>query len=194
MKLPIFILSFCSMAFSAGQSLEEILRSTIQKNGQIQESLMDVEIARAQLDLAKSALFPKASALLIAAPIFEERGNAISSESNWSKWGPFIKTGVEIIQPIYTFGMISSYRRAAENQIIAREELASAKRGEMVAMAKEFYYGYLMARDLEELVEDLATFLEEAVTSAEDSLKDKKKSNVKSHDVFKLKTVLEDLR
>ncbi len=180
---------------SVSNSLETILKSTLANNGQIQEAVGDIEAARAQLDQARAAMWPKASAMVLAAPIFEERGNALNSTSNWGKWGPFITGGVQIVEPLYTFGMIGSYRKAAEGQITARSELAQVKRDEMVMAAKEFYYSYQMASDLGKLVDDLIGFLEEAVTTAEDQLKDKKKKGtVKPHDVFKLKSALEDLK
>jgi outer membrane protein TolC len=46
---------------------------------------------------------------------------------------------------------------------------------------------------LEALTEDLVKFLEEAIETAEKNLKQKKKSVVKSHDLYRLKTALEDL-
>jgi len=176
-------------------SLDQILKSTVSSNGQIQESLQEVEAARAQLSQAHAAMWPKASALVIAAPIFEETGNAVSSTSNWNKWGPYVTSGIQIVQPLYTFGQISGYKLAAEKQIVAKSELASAKRDEMIAMAKEFYYGYQMACDMDLLVDDLISFLQEALTTSEENNKKKKKGaeKVKPHDLFRLKSALEDL-
>jgi outer membrane protein TolC len=51
-----------------------------------------------------------------------------------------------------------------------------------------------MATDLDKLVGDLSDYLTEAVKTAEETMKSKKKSNVKPHDLYKLKTALEDLR
>src|SRR5262249_2404233 len=117
------------------------------------------------------------------------------SQSNWNKWGPFITGGGQIVQPLYSFGMLSSYRRAAENQITARTEQAQMKRLEILYNAKEFYYGYLMATALDNLVDDLVSFLEEAVKTAEETLENKsRKSNIKPHDLYRLKSALEDLR
>lgn len=179
----------------ASISLEQLLKNTLANSGQIQESMQDIEIARAQLDQARAAMWPKASAIVLAAPIFEERGNATASTANWSKWGPFFKGGLEIAQPLYTFGQIGSYKRAAESQIIAREGQADMKRAEVLLTTKEFYYGFQMAKELENLVDDLIKFLEEAVETAEETLAEKKKSStIKPHDVFRLKTALEDLR
>ncbi len=154
--------------------------------------MQDVEIARAQLAQANAAWMPKASALVIGAPLFEETGNAVTSTSNWNHWGPFVKAGTEIVQPLFTFGMISSYQRAAESQVAAKEKLVEVKRAEIVLTAKEMYYSFLMASELHALVEKLAAFLGEAVASAEKSAKEEK-SSVKPHDIFRLKTTLDDL-
>lgn len=175
-------------------TFEKIIKATLANNGQIQEAVQDIEIARAQLEQARSAIFPKGNVLVIGAPIFEETGNALKSTSNWKKWGPLVKGSVELVEPLYSFGMIGNYKKAAENQLIARENLADAKRNDVVSNLKEIYYGYLMANDLDKLLDDLTSFLEEAVKTAEESTKKKSKSNVKPHDVFRLKTALDDLR
>jgi outer membrane protein TolC len=191
--------ALAATAEDSGPTLESLLRSTLAKNGQIQESVEDIEIARSQLEQARAAVWPHASALLLAAPIFEERGNALRSTSNWNKWGPFLQGAGQVVQPLYSFGMLDSYKRAAENQILARAEQADMKRLEILATAKEFYYGYLMATALDNLVDDLVGFLEEAVKTAEENTTEEsggkhKKSSIKPHDVYRLKAALEDLR
>jgi len=199
--MMLLILGIASLSFAAPSpekanepvTLEQLLRNALERNGQIQESLQDVEVAKSHVDLARAAQWPKASALMLAAPIFEERGNAVSSRSNWNKWGPFLQGSVELAQPLYTFGQISSYRKAAESEVLAKSEQVDIKRGEILMTTKEYYYSYLMAKDLESLVEDLSKFLSEAVTTAEETLKEGKKSAVKPHDLYRLKTALEDL-
>ena len=174
-------------------TLSELLKSTKSHNGQTQEVQQDPEIARQQLERARAAAYPTGQALILAAPIFEETGNALRSTSNLSKWGPFLQGAAQLVQPLYTFGQIDGYKDAAENQIKATEGLVAIKEAEVILQAKEFYYSYLMAGELKTLVEDLVAFLEEASESAEKSLK-KKKTTVKPHDVANLKSNLEDLR
>lgn len=175
-------------------SLEQVLKGALSNNGQMGEALGEIEVARQQLARARAAMLPKAEGLLLAAPIFEERGNALQSTQNWKKWGPYLQGGVQIVQPLYTFGQISNYEEAALNQILAREGQADMKRAEIVGTAKEMFYGYLMACDLDRLVEDLVSFLGEAVETAEKSLKKKRSTQVKPHDLYRLQTALEDLR
>ena len=176
-------------------NLSSILKSTLQQNGMIKEAEQDIEIARSQIELARAALFPRANATILAAPMFEVRGDTNSFTTNTKKWGPLLIGSLQITEPLYSFGMIPSYQKAAEGQMEAKSELARAKRNEVTLMAKEFYYGYLMARDLESLVDDLISFLDEAVKTADDSSGEKKSKNpVKPHDLYKLKTVLADLQ
>ena len=107
-------------ATSPEPSLEGILKSTLKQNGMIQEANQDVEIARSQIELARSALFPKANATILAAPMFEVRGDTNNSRTNTGKWGPFLQGSLQVVQPLYSFGMISNYQKAANEQVEAK--------------------------------------------------------------------------
>lgn len=179
---------------SGAATLESILKTTLSQNGMIQEAAQDVEIARAQLDRARAAFWPKASAGILGAPIFEETGDALSSKTNLNKWGPFLRGSFDFVQPLYTFGMLGNYEKAAQQQISAKTELTQAKANEVVFKAKEFYFGYLMACEFEKLLENLSGFLKEAVQTADSAKEDEeKKGAVKPHDLYRLKTALDDL-
>jgi len=174
-------------------TLDTLLKNS-QNHGLVQETAQEIEIARSQLDRAKAAFWPKGSVGILGAPIFEETGDALNSRSNLNKWGPFLRGSIEFAQPVYTFGMLSNYEKAANSQITAKVELTQAKKNEVAYQAKEIYYGYLMACEFERLLENLSGFLKEAVDSAEESLKDEdKKGTVKPHDMYRLKTALDDL-
>lgn len=173
-------------------SLEAILKAVTSHNGQIQEAQQDVEIARQQVERAKAAMWPRGTTTLLVAPIFEERGNAVAVTRNWNKWGPFVTSSTQIVQPLFTFGQIGGYRKAADNQLIATNELARMKKNEIVATAKDFYYTYLMASDLEKLVGNLAEFLGGALKEAEKG-GNGKKGGVKPHDLNRLKIAQDDL-
>lgn len=181
-------------AANPAPDLESILKAVISNNGQIKESEADIEIAREQVNRARAAMYPKGTTTLLAAPLFEERGDALNVTRNWNKWGPWISSQTQIVQPLYTFGQIGGYRKAAEHQVLATTEQARMKRNEVVATAKDFYYTYLMAADLEALVNNLTEFLGEAVTEAEKGGKGKKKAGaVKPHDLNRLKVAYDDL-
>jgi outer membrane protein len=174
-------------------TLEMLLKNTLARNGQIQEVLGDVEIARAQVDQARAATFPHGQALFVAAPIFGEHGDALHSTSNWNQWGPQLIGSAQLVQPIYSFGMLSNYRKAADSQVEAKLGLADMKRDEIVLTTKQFYYSYLMATELEALVDDLVTFLKSASDTAERTIK-AGRGGVKQHDLYRLQTAMEDLR
>ena len=173
------------------ESLEQILKAVNANNAQIHEAEADVEIARAQVHRARAAMYPRGTSTFLAAPLFEERGNAQTFTRNFNNWGPYLSSNTQIIQPLYTFGQIGGYRRAAEHQEIASLELVKMKRNEVLATVKDFYYTYLMASDLEKLVGNLTEFLGGALTEATEGKG--KKSAVKPHDLNRLKIAQDDL-
>ena len=72
-------------------SFEKILRNTLEKNAQIQESVQDIEIARQQLERANAALFPTAASLFATAQArpsaaFCDTPRAIKPSSMWRAW------------------------------------------------------------------------------------------------------------
>jgi len=171
--------------------IESILKAVVAHNGQIQEAAQDVEIAQAQVERARAAMYPRGSTTFLAAPLFEERGNAIASTRNLSNWGPYLSSMTQIVQPIYTFGQIGGYNKAAEHQLIATHELARMKKNDVLYNAKDFFYTFQMASDFEKLTNNLSEFLGSAVTEAEKTKE--KKSGVKPHDLNRLKIALDDL-
>jgi len=183
---------FSPKVFAAGETLPTLIESAIKNNGEIKEAEAEIEVARGQLERAKAAMFPRGTFTFLAAPVFEERGNAVAVTRNFNNWGPFLTGTSELIQPIYTFGQIGGYRKAAEHQVSAYSHLADAKKNEVLFTLKDFYYSYLMANEFEKLAKDLVGFLEEAVVTSE---KNKgSKNSVKPHDIYRLKTALQDLR
>ncbi len=181
-----------SLRHNEAPNLEAVLKAVLEKNGQIQEAEQDVEIARAQVDRAKAAMWPKGQTTLLLAPLFEERGDALHSVRNYNKWGPYVSSTTQIVQPLLTFGQISGYRKAAEHQELATHELAKMKRNEVLATVKDFYYTSLMANDLEKLVGTLSEFLGGALKEAEEGKA--KKNAVKPHDLNRLKIAYDDLQ
>ncbi len=175
------------------KGLEDVLKAVLENNASIEEVMQDVEIAKAQVERAKAASWPRGSSTLLAAPIFEERGNAVSITRNWNKWGPYVGSSTQIIQPLLTFGQIGGYRKAAEHQLLATHELAKMKRNEVVMTVKDTFYLYQMAGDLERLVTKLTSFLGEAIVEAEKGGESKKKASVRPHDLNRLKIAQDDL-
>ncbi len=190
------LLSKASFGLTPGgeaPNLEAILKATLANNGQIQESLQDVAIAQAQVDRARAAMWPKGTTTLLAAPLFEERGDALHVVRDTTKWGPYLSSLTTIVQPIYTFGQIGGYNKAADHQLIAQGELSKAKTNEVVATTKDFFYTYQMASDLDRLCGNLTEFLGSAVEEAAKSAESDKKGGVKIHDVNRLKVAYDDL-
>jgi outer membrane protein len=166
-------------------NLNYAIRRMLDYNGEFASEKKGLDKAQGMVDQASAGWFPKSDLTLLLAPIFEEKGNAISSNSNWSKWGVFTNAMLNVVQPIHTFGMISSYKKAAQHGYEVETYRIRTKQEELIYRLKQFYYGYQLANDLLDIVQEAKDKLGSAVKEAEDLLA---KNKVKREDVYALKT------
>jgi len=166
-------------------NLATAIKRVLGYNGEIASERKGIDLAQGRLDQARAGWFPKTTLYLLAAPIFEERGNALTSVKNYSKWGIFTDAMVEVIQPLYTFGMISEFKKAAEHGIEVETNKARTKEEEIIFRLKQFYYGYQLANDLVDIAQEAKDKLDSAVKTAEELLQQDK---IKREDLYTIKT------
>ena len=166
-------------------NLATAIKRVLGYNGEIASERKGIDLAQGRLDQARAGWFPKTTLYLLAAPIFEERGNALSSIKDYSKWGVFTEAMVEVIQPLYTFGMISEFKKAAEHGIDVETNKARTKEEEIIFRLKQFYYGYQLANDLVDIAQEAKEKLDSAVKTAEELLQQDK---IKREDLYTIKT------
>lgn len=149
------------------RSLAEFQSLAEKEGGQLGESRARLEFAHAREDYAKARAWPaiEAQTLITATPGAE--GNALAGQTRWNDWGPFSFSKIEIRQPLYTFGALSSARRAARAGTEAEELLLERDRWALRTQVSEFYYGYQLAFEFSELAESTAEDLEKALKKAE---------------------------
>lgn len=165
-------------------SLNDAIKHMIQYNGELASERTNIDLAQGRIDQARAGIFPKTELLLLATPIFEERGDAISTVKNYSRWGAFTAVKATIIQPIYTFGVLDEYRNAASKGYEVDTQKLKTKQAELVYRVKQLYYGLQLANDLCIVVVDAKNKMTEAIERAEEMLVRQK---VKREDVFALK-------
>lgn len=91
----------------------------------------------------------------------------------------------QIIKPLYTFGKIDNYARAAQGQTDVKRGDVRLRRGETVLEVKKAYYGYLTARDTRAMLEDVRKKVVDAEGAVQKWL-DKGEGNVTQADLFQL--------
>lgn len=166
-------------------NLNYAIKRMLTHNGEVLSERKGIDLAQGRINQARAGWFPKTTLYLLGAPIFEERGNAISSVKNYSKWGVFADAMLEVIQPIHTFGVISEYKQAAEHGYDVETQRVRTKEEELIYRTKQFYYGYQLANDLVDIAQEAKDKLDDAVKTAEELLE---RNKIKREDLFTIKT------
>lgn len=155
-------------------NLDQCIAIAIKNNVEIKEREAGVLGARAQKSQADGARFPQIEGFAFLGPSPRARGDQIDSPDDQRKVilnGVFVRGLFTLIQPIFTFGEISNLREAAKSNIKVEEAKVDEKSTEVVKKVKEFYYGYLVSRDLMSLAQEVKAELEGAKEKVRSALK-----------------------
>lgn len=166
------VLSFCLLgllwsgsASSAALTLDQALQRALQHDPRIAEREKLVDAARAIIDeaLGHRGLMIGANAFIGMTSakdgnIFEPGSNnnvlrrdayEVDGLSDWEM------LQFQIIKPLYTFGKIDNYARAAQGQADVKRSDLRLRRGQTMLEVKRAYFGYLAARDVRQMLEEV---------------------------------------
>lgn len=116
-----------------------------------------------------------------------------SSQFDFSNIVPFNRLEVEVRQPLYTFGKISTGIEAAQAGRVAREAELGRTREDVVLELKRIWWGHKLARESLELTDELVKTFEEALEKAEERLR-AGEPGVTQPDVLKLRLALSETK
>lgn len=91
---------------------------------------------------------------------------------DWNGLSDWTHVEFALIKPLYTFGKIDAYGKAAEGNIDLKRGDVRQTQAETVFDTKRAYYGYLTARDIRLFLEDMQSRLESSISRAERALKE----------------------
>ena len=165
---------FLSCAFATGllaqespapYALEQIIAHALEHNMDIAAARWKVAAADAQLRKAESARFlPRLRIDSESGLVPEAKGDVFNPPSDTSgvrPLGPFNRTELEFIQPIYPISRGRQLKAAAENGVsVEQADLADARVTAEYEI-KKLYHGVLLAQDLNALVRRLTDELNE---------------------------------
>ena len=137
-----------------------------------------------QLSLA-TVVGPTLQASLVPGTAVLSTKSAYNSSLGINDFTAFVDAELSLIQPLYTFGKISSRREAAEAGIRARKAQTEMTRQEVALQAAQFYEGFLYARDAELFFEEIDHTLAGSLQSTSDRLT-AGKQGVSSEDMLRL--------
>jgi outer membrane protein TolC len=106
---------------------------------------------------------------------------------DWNGLSDWTHLEFALIKPLYTFGKIDEYGKAAQGNVdIKRGEVLQTK-AETVFDTKRAYFGYLTSRDIRLFLEDMQSRLGQSINRAEHALKEET-GEVTQSDLYSLQT------
>lgn len=174
-----FALLFTSNSFAEELSLEQALQRAYESDFRIDEKAHLVTAARGLLDEVSAnggwrtelnsfvgltssvdgGLYENGTSSCTAGADCVVRDDLYDFDS-LSLW---FNAQFAIIKPLYTFGKIENYTKAAENNILIKQADVELQRQNTRYDVSRAYYGYLTARDVRYLMEDSAKRLNGAL-------------------------------
>jgi outer membrane protein len=151
-------------------SLQELVDQTLSQNGEIDAVQWRVQGARTLLRKARS--IPRLRLKSQSGLVPEAEGDVFNPPDDTTGFirglGPFNRTELEIAVPIFTFGKLTSLKRAAASGVEVEEASLDDQRLNTILELKEFYYGLLLAQDIDGLVSKLTKEIEAKSEDLED--------------------------
>jgi len=182
--------------------LPQAVERAMNRDQRIVEKEQLVEAARGLLGEARGAsnLIFDVNAFLGLAPtvrsgFFETTDNQNNKQTlavpedffSTDSVSPWYYAEFSIIKPLYTFGKVEHYSRAAASNVQVKEGDVRLKRAEVLLDVTRAYNGFLAARDTRYMLEDTLKKLESALTLVQGWLDDGEGA-AKQSDLFALQT------
>jgi outer membrane protein TolC len=171
-------------------SLQDALEASIRNSPQVKEEQFGVLLRESQRKQANAARFAQLDLTVVGGPSPRARGNQIDSpdsKTNAEITGVFGRAIFSIIQPIYAFGKINSFRKAAAHGIAASQAAVHQKATDVAMLVYQAYYGYQLASSLENLALEIGGQLSATLDKVKRQL-EAEAPGVDNIDMFKLQT------
>ncbi len=175
-------------------TLRDAVRMAVTRSPEVRSSASEVEAFLAKKQQADAARFPQISSTGVIGPApaanrVDLPGVSESLSSIAAREGAinsaFGQTGFMLIQPIYTFGLISNLRAAAQHGVNAQRAAVDKTTAEVALRVREAYYGLLLSKEIKVMLDDLYEQMLKAVDRLEVLLEG---GFASEQDLFKLRT------
>ncbi len=146
-------------------NLSEFIELSMERSGQVDYEKGEVSLAKNRSDKARSQrFFPRLelSTQHGVIPGVISRTDLPPGqwyldpnlENDWEDWAIFTRAELTAIQPIFTWGAVSSAIQAAEAGARAAEYEFEGKRAEIELQYYELYFSYLLAEEISRILDD----------------------------------------
>lgn len=152
-------------------SLQDAIKRTLAVSNRIKESRAGVDASLSLKQQADAARWAQVDANLFGGPSpkneLTSTTNIINSKTETGDIkvnGVFGRAVIRVVQPLYTFNKIGSFREAASRGVRVSQAAVGQQASEVVLQVKQAYYGALLASDTR-------AFLKGLLKDVRDSLK-----------------------
>lgn len=171
--------------------LDECIRTALQAAPEIGEAQADLAYTASKLEEAKSYRYPQVDVMTLFGPAPSARKQDVSPVINTDKpfsthdltW--FSSTDLLVTQPLWTFGKISESMKAASHGIEVDKARKQQKGNEVVVEVKKYYYGILLARELQNVLNELQNYMKQGKQKVQEMI-DNESASGDPMDIYKL--------
>ena len=164
----------------------EGLTLLLKNNAKILESKAQILSFEALKTEAGASDLPTFSLLTYVAPIYEVRGDATKSTSDFSKWGPFVHGELQVVYPVFSFGRVKDAKQAASHAVEGGKLLHESQINRSVFEYKQLYMQIILLQRLKTVLDDANEKMKTVLARAEKLYK-KGMGEVQRKDLTRLK-------
>jgi len=150
--------------------LEQSLRLALTRSPAVRQAAADVEGLRGKQLQALGAGYPQVELTTVVGPSPRARGDQVSSPDDQYApdiTGVFVRGGLEIVQPLFTWGLVTNARLAAEHGVRATQAGVDVRAREVALRVKEAYWGVVATRTLREFLLEISELVDQAAARTE---------------------------
>ncbi|MDX8389117.1 MAG: TolC family protein [Mariprofundaceae bacterium] len=173
-------------------SLSQCVAWSIERSPDMEEAEANIRQAAALLEQVNGKRYISGSLFAIVAPTATAKGQPLNAEPGYSsaklhgitdwEWGT-----LQLTLPLYTFGKIDSYERAAGANIKLHEARREKQKLNVAMLTTEAYQGYLLAHTGMRLAKSIDKIVVKAIAQTEQMLEEES-DEVSETDLLKLKS------
>lgn len=177
-------------------TLKDLIQRTLATSPEIRQAQRGADAAMAKKDQADAGRYPQVEVTAIVGPSPRARGT-VEGGSPDRKDHPhvtnvFERVEMRLVQPLYTFGKLTSFGTAAEEGVKVEKARVEEKAADLILKVKELYYGRLLAANMLGLIDEISTDLDKAIEKTERQLK-AETPGADEIDLYKLKAFRGDV-
>lgn len=176
-------------------NLQEFLEKGLERSGQVSFEGRAVDLAKNRRNQARAQrILPRIELSTqhgvtpgVKSPMGLPAGQFYldpTLENDWEDWAIFTRAELSAVQPVYSWGAISSAIKAAEAGARAAEYQFSAVKAEAEKQLFELYYSYLLAIEIERILEEARSQIRQVERQLE-RMQEEGDPSLKEADIFK---------